>query len=266
LSARAGVITRDEFLIEISKAIGELQSTPGRLVTPVEQASMDAWIRYYRPDENSPNASISYYTKGAIIGLLLDLELRRITAGTRSLDDVMRAAWQRYSGAHGYTSDEFRALVSQVAGHDMSAWLSRALDTTEELDYSVAAWLGLRVRTEVGTTRPWIGLALGATLRNDAGRLVVAQVHRGTPAEQAGVNVDDEILAIGGYRVLPEQWDARLETWKPGETVPLLVAHREQLRTLQVTFASEPARGWILEPDPGADSAQQARLSAWLKP
>jgi len=266
LSARAGVITRDEFLIEISKAIGELQSTPGRLVTPVEQASMDAWIRYYRPDENSPNASISYYTKGAIIGLLLDLELRRITAGTRSLDDVMRAAWQRYSGAHGYTSDEFRALVSQVAGHDMSAWLSRALDTTEELDYSVAAWLGLRVRTEVGTTRPWIGLALGATLRNDAGRLVVAQVHRGTPAEQAGVNVDDEILAIGGYRVLPEQWDARLETWKPGETVPLLVAHREQLRTLQVTFASEPPRGWILEPDPGADSAQQARLSAWLKP
>ena len=173
-------------------------------MTPVEQASVDAWIRYYRPDENSPNVSISYYTKGAVIGLLLDAEIRRVTKDQRSLDDVMRAAWQRYSGARGYTSEEFRAVISDVAGRDMSSWLLRALETTGELDYSSLSWLGLRVRAETPPARAWLGLSLGATLRNDAGRLVVAQVHRGTPAEKAGVNVDDEILAIGGYRVRPE--------------------------------------------------------------
>src|SRR5262249_49330474 len=232
-----------------------------------EQASADAWIRYYRPDENSPNVSISYYTKGGVIGILLDAEIRRDTNGTRSLDDVMRLALQRYSGAHGYTSDEFRSVISQVAGHDMSSWLTRALETTEELDYSSLAWLGLRVRTETPQPpRPWLGLSLGGTLRIDAGRLVVAQVRRGTPAEKAGVNVEDEILAIGGYRVWPEQWEARLAAWKPGDTVPLLVAHREQIRTLDVTFGEEPAGGLKLEPDPGAGPAAQARLAAWLKP
>jgi predicted metalloprotease with PDZ domain len=266
LSARANVITRDECLAEFGTSIAELQSTPGRLVTPVEQASADAWIRYYRPDENSPNVSISYYTKGAVIGLLLDIEIRRLTNDTRSLDDVMRLAWQRYSGPRGYTSEELRALVSQVAGRDLSSWLARALDSTEELDYTSLSWLGLRLRTETQPAKPWVGLAIGTTLRNDSGRLVVAQVRRGTPAEKAGVNVEDEILAIGGYRVRPEQWEARLATWKPGDTVPLLVAHREQIRTLDLTFAEEPAGGWKLEPDPGAGPAAQTRLSVWLGP
>ena len=265
LSARAGVIARDECLGEMGTAIAELQSTPGRLVTPVEQASADAWIRYYRPDENSPNVSISYYTKGAVIGMLLDAEIRRLTNDARSLDDVMRLAWQRYSGARGYTSEEFRAVISEVAGRDLSSWLARALDGTEELDYSSLSWLGLRVRTETPQPpRPWLGLAMAGTLRNDGGRLVVSQVRRGTPAEKAGVNVEDEILAIGGYRVRPEQWDARLAAWKPGDTVPLLVAHREQVKTLDVTFVAEPPAGWRLEADPGAGSAAQTRLAMWL--
>ena len=121
LAARAGVITRDEYLNELGNLIAELQSTPGRLSMPVEDASFDAWIRYYRPDENSPNVAISYYTKGAVVGFLLDIEIRRATHNARSLDDVMRLAWQRYSGTRGFTPDEFRALVSEVAGRDLSA-------------------------------------------------------------------------------------------------------------------------------------------------
>lgn len=78
------------------------------------------------------------------------------------------------------------------------------------------------------------------------------------------MNVEDEILAIGGYRVRPEQWDARLAAWKPGDTVPLLVAHREQVKTLDVTFAEEPPAGWRLEADPGAGPAAQTRLAVWL--
>ena len=131
LAVRAGVITPEEYLVALSETIASLQTTPGRLSQSVEEASFDAWIRYYRQDENTPNTTISYYTKGAVIGFLLDLEIRKATNNSRSLDDLMTEAYARYSGAKGYTSAEFRALASEVAGVDLSAWLRTALDTTD---------------------------------------------------------------------------------------------------------------------------------------
>src|SRR6185503_4804058 len=95
LALRAGLMTREEFLASLSSTIAEVQTTPGRFIQSAELASYDAWIRYYRPDENSPNVSISYYSKGAVVGFLLDIEIRRATNGGKSLDDVMRLAWQR---------------------------------------------------------------------------------------------------------------------------------------------------------------------------
>ena len=270
LAARAGVISRDEYLGELGNLVAELQSTPGRLSTSVEDASFDAWIRYYRPDENSPNVSISYYTKGAVVGFLLDLEIRRTTNGGKSLDDVMRLAWQRYSGLRGFTPDEFRALASEVAGQDLSAWLHQALSATTELDYSNVSWLGLRIPNDSPSTpRAWLGLTLtGATptLKNDGGRLVVAQVRRGSPAYDAGVNVDDEILAIDDYRVRPEGWEARLDAYRPGDRVRLLVARRERIAPIDAAFAPEPARVTRIEPDQAADAASRERLATWLKP
>ena len=269
VAVRAGVMSPEEVLGSLSETIGNLQTTPGRLVQSVEEASFDAWVRYYRPDENTPNSTISYYTKGAVVGFLLDLEIRRATNNSRSLDDLMKQAYARYSGAKGYTSTEFRALASEVAGIDLSAWFRTALDTTDELSYDDLGWLGLRFRPEPPSTRPWVGLTTltpGATLRNDGGRLVVLHVRRGTPVFDAGVNAEDEILAIGGYRVRPDQWEARLEAFKPGEKVALLVARRERLVTLEVTPATEPPRAWRLEPDPAASDAAKARLAGWLKP
>src|SRR3954470_14779416 len=99
-------------------------------------ASYDAWIKYYRPDENSANASISYYTKGAVIGFLLDAKLRRATRDAKSLDDVMRLMYQRFSGAKGFSPEDLRAAVVDVAGSggaELRTWLALALDSTEEL-------------------------------------------------------------------------------------------------------------------------------------
>lgn len=267
LAARAGVITEDEYLAELNSLIADLQSTPGRFAQPVTEASFDAWIRYYRQDENTPNTTISYYTKGAVIGLLLDLEIRRASNDAASLDDVMRAAYGRYSGETGFTSEQFRSLVSEAAGHDLSGWLHRALDTTQELDYAPLAHVGLRVREDAAgaADRAWLGLQLSwpATLKDDGGRLVVTQVRRGTPAWKAGVNVDDEIIALGGYRVRPDQWEARLAAFRPGERVELLVARRERLLTLDITPEREPAR-LRLELDPTAPEAAHRRRGTWL--
>src|SRR5262249_15486629 len=129
--------------------IGRLQATPGRLVTPLESASFDAWIKLYRPDENSANTSISYYTKGAVVRFLLDARTRKATSGAKSLDDVMRLAYARYSGDRGYSPAEFRAVAQEVAGTDLSAFFHTALETTDELDYSEALdWFGLRFKDD----------------------------------------------------------------------------------------------------------------------
>jgi predicted metalloprotease with PDZ domain len=249
LVQRAGLSTREEYLEGLSNQIEALQTTPGRLVQSAEAASFDAWIRQYRPDENSPNVSISYYTKGAVIAFLLDAKIRKVTSGAKTLDDVMRGAYEKYSGARGFTPEEFRQVAEQVSGVNLQRFWETAVEGTTELDYSEALDVfGLRFKA-VDPPKPdkpaksW----LGASTRNDDGRLVVSQVRRGTTGYEAGLNVDDEILAIDGYRVRADRLDARLEQYRPGDKVTILVARREQLMKLELTLAAEPPKSWRLE-------------------
>jgi predicted metalloprotease with PDZ domain len=152
-----------------------------------------------------------------------------------------------------------------VAGIDLHPWFVSVLETTEELDYTEAlGWFGLRFKPETtsNATAGWLGLET----KVDSGRLLVTQVRRETPGWRDGFNVDDEILAIDGYRVRPEQWAMRLASYRPGDRVAILVARRERLRTLDVTCAAEPPQRWQLEVDPAANTVQQERFRAWLAP
>lgn len=263
---RAGLRSTDSLLRDLGQQIRMLQSQPGRLVQPLESSSYDAWIKLYRPDENSPNTSISYYTKGALAGWLLDAKIRKLTNAQKSLDDVMRLAYARYSGRRGYTPEEFRQTAAEVANSDLSAWFEKVLDTTAELDYSEALdYLGLRFKAD--TPRPGGGprVNTGLTLRADNGRLIVSQVRRGTPGYDSGINVNDEILAINDYRVRAEQWASRLESYKPGNTVSVLVARRDQLMRLDLKLEPDRAPGWQLELRSDATPDQKASLKAWLR-
>jgi predicted metalloprotease with PDZ domain len=261
LVRRAGISTRDEYFEELSAQIEAVQTTPGRLVTPVGLASYDTWIKQYRPDENTANTTVNYYPKGAVIAFLLDAKIRKATNDAKSLDDAMRLAYSRYSGEKGYTLDQFYQTMSEVAGVDLKPWFTRVVDTTEELDYSEALdWFGLRFRpVDTKAQRAW----LGANTRVDAGRLVVSQVRRSTPAFDTGLNVDDELLAIDDLRVRPEGIVARLEQYKPGEKVSLLVARRDKIIRLEATLGVEPGRAWRVEPLPTASDAQKQRLASW---
>ncbi len=264
---RAGLSTRDEYLEALSNAIEALQTTPGRLVQSAEMASFDAWIKYYRPDENSPNTSISYYTKGTVIAFLLDAKIRKATNGGKSLDEVMRTEYQKFSGPKGYTPDEFRAVAEQVAGMSLKSFWDSAVEGTSELDYTEALdTYGLRFKPAPppAPDRPakaWLGIST----RSDNGRLVVTQVQRGSPADVAGINVDDEILAIDDFRVQADRLDDRLSQYKPGDRVSVLVARREQLLRVAVPFGVEPVKGWRLEVNPNATETQRRLLDAWLR-
>ena len=262
LPRRAAISTKGEFLDALSDSIETVQTTPGRLVTPVNMASFDTWIKQYRPDENTANTTVNYYPKGLVIAFLLDAKIRKSSNGTRALDDGMRWTLQRYSGERGFTPEQFYQVMSEAAGADLRGWFARAAESTEELDYTEALdYFGLRFRpVDMRNARATIG----AGTRNDAGRLVITSVRRGTPAIAAGLNVDDEILAIDDVRVRSDGLEARMDQYKPGDKVSVLVARRDRLAKFDVTLGPEPGRSWRLETLANATNEQKARLSAWI--
>jgi predicted metalloprotease with PDZ domain len=297
LIARAGLMRRDEYLKRLSKQIDALETSPGRLVQPLSAASFDAWIKYYRKDENFANSGVSYYTKGAVVGFLLDAEIRHATGGTKSLDDAMRLAYQRYSGERGYTPAELRKTLEEVAGTDLGPFWTQAVDSAADLDYQRALdWFGLRfgeyrdekdekeggprgagaaaaISTAAGPVKDAAEEApkepagdLGIDTEVEKGRLVVTVVRRGTAGYQAGINAGDEILAIDDYRVPPEGFKERLKAYRPGDQATFLVARRERLTRLPVIFGEKPPRKWKLEPDPKATPEQKQHLADWLRP
>jgi predicted metalloprotease with PDZ domain len=153
-------------------------------------------------------------------------------------------------------------VAEQVAGTSLKTFWDMYVDGTAELDFSEATkTFGLKFRT---TGAPSTRAYLGANTRNDAGRLVITQVRRGTPAYEAGLNVDDEILAIDDFRVRADRLAARLDQYKPGDKVTLLVARREQLNRYPLVLSAEPPRQWRLEIEGNAQETQQKQRERWL--
>ncbi len=262
LVKRAGLSTLQQYVDGLSDQIEAVQTRPGRLVTPVDMASFDTWIKQYRPHENTPNVTIDYYPKGAVIAFLLDAKIRKATGGSKSLDDGMRLALERYSGDKGFTPEQFYQVMSEVAGVDLTPFFHTTAETTEDLDYAEALnYFGLRFRpVDTRGARAFIG----AITRVDNGRLLVSGVRRGTPAFDAGLNVDDEILAVDDVRVRADGLAARLDVYRPGDTVELLVARRDRLTRLEVTLGADPGRPWRLEWLSEATEEQKQRARAWL--
>jgi predicted metalloprotease with PDZ domain len=155
LMERAGLRTRDEYLASLSSLIGGLQNAPGRLLQSLEQSSLEVWNNS-NSGVNPSASTVSYYNKGQVLGLLLDARIRRLTEGRRSFDDVMRLAYERYSGSRGFASDQFRATAGQVAGTDLGEWFRTSVSTTQELDYDeLLNWYGLRFTTSDGSPGQW---------------------------------------------------------------------------------------------------------------
>jgi predicted metalloprotease with PDZ domain len=141
---RAGLRTPEDLLSSLSRQIGRLQASPGRLKQTVEQSSAEVWTNSLSGINARPD-TVSYYVKGQVIAFLLDARIRRASGGARSLDDLMRLAYRRHGGDRGFTGDELRRAAEEVAGADLEGWFQRALASTEELDYAEALdWFGLR--------------------------------------------------------------------------------------------------------------------------
>lgn len=151
--ARAGLRSSQDVLSSLSGQIESLQKQPGRLLQTVEQSSEEVWANSLS-GINPSESTVSYYVKGHVLGFLLDVRIRRVTNGARSLDDVMRLAYGRFAQGRGFTAREFQATAEEVAGTELSSWFRQAVASTEELDYTEAlAWFGLRFAPADGTVR-----------------------------------------------------------------------------------------------------------------
>jgi predicted metalloprotease with PDZ domain len=145
----------------------------------------------------------------------------------------------------------------------MKRWLTQALETTDELDYTEALdWLGLRMAPASERPRAW----LGVTTQSDNQRTIVVEVRRGSPAELAGISLSDEIMSLNGVQVAPGEIAERIDQFAPGTAISIAISRRDVLRSVEVTLAADPGHSWSLNVSPGATTEQSRHLAAWLAP
>jgi len=268
---RSGVIDEASWLELAGRTITAVLRTPGRRLQSVADASFDAWIKYYRQDENTPNANVSYYAKGALVALALDLTLR---AHGSSLDALMRALWQRHgrTGA-GVPEDGLRRLAAEAAGRDLGAFFDAYVDGTDELPLEAL----LRDQGVTLSLRPAQGpkdrggkrgngeaprCSLGMTVTGD---LKVQYAFSGGAAEFAGLAAGDALVALDGVRASADRLDALARDGRPGDRVAVHAFRRDEL--FEATLVLAPAAmdtAWLAV-DEAAGGEAAARRNAWLR-
>lgn len=271
---RAGLMDDEAYLAALSKTAKNVAETPGEEIQSLARSSFDAWIEFYRRDAETRNQGISYYRKGALVGLALDAAIRAATRDRKSLDDVMRKAWSAYSGERGYEDAAFFSIIEEVGGEKIRAQAEAWVHTPERLALEPALrQLGLRFSD---TAKPpksddpivqakWAGRRsdLGWKGHGDGGRWTVDEVLRGGPAWQAGIFPDDEILALDGDRVPPEGPASLLRRHEPESVVEVLMARRGRIGARSVRIGVRPSATEIAF-DPEASPQIEKRRSAWL--
>ena len=273
ITQRAGFVTPDNFLAALSNGITRVENTPGNVVQSAAAASFDAWIKYYRPNENSLNTSISYYDKGEVIGMMLDLMVINATQGQKSLDDVMRYLYAEYylRQKRGFTDEEYQDAVAKVAGQRFDDFFRRYVYGTETLPYDTAlGYAGLHLATTpagapapLGANLSGTGVSLSPAGTPSNGRYVVTSLVRDGSAWQGGLNVNDEILTLDGSRA-PEDLNKALAGRAPNSVVKLGVVRDGQIRELTFPLLAGTARRYRIEPLPTPSAAQQKVLAKWL--
>ncbi len=268
---RAGVLPPARYVELLARSVTSVLRTPGRTRQSVADASFDAWIKYYRQDENTPNSGVSYYVKGSLVGLALDLTLRRHGS---SLDALMQALWQRYGAPGiGVPEDAIAALASELAGTSLAEFFARHVDGTEDpplaglladvgIDWVARAPQGSTDRGgKSGDAAKTQKASLGATWKSD---LQLAHVLRDGAAARAGASAGDVVVAVDGVKASGERLEQLQRTGHAGQAVAFTVFRRERLMTLTVTLDAANEDTVVLALAADASAPALAARRAWL--
>lgn len=258
---RSGLIDEERYLAGLARTINQVAATPGRAVQSVAAASFDAWTKYYRPDENTPNATVSYYTKGALVALALDLTLRTRSAGKASLDGVMRRLWHRFgNGAPGLRESDILAALREESGlAGIGRTLRDAVHGTGDLPLArLLGEIGLAL-AESAPAKPGLGLQL-----ESSGEPKLKQVFADGAAMQAGLAGGDVLVAIDGLRVTAANLELLLARYRPGEAMNVHAFRRDELRSFAVTMPEDGAPRWQITAAPRARREHVSLRNQWL--
>lgn len=277
---RCGLITPEVYLELLGQMATRVWRTSGRFKQSLAESSFDAWIKLYKQDDNAPNAIISYYTKGALVALALDLLIRRDTRSARSLDDVMRVLWQRY-GERGVGVPEggVEAVATEVSSLDLHAFFDQALRGTTELPLAeLLAQFGVSMELRPAESASDLGgrrakgkieflsrrPVLGVRLVEGGGEAKLQYVSDGGAAQQAGLAAGDVLVAIEGLRVTHANLEQLLSAHAVGERVRVHAFRRDELMEFAVTLQAPPADTCVFTLMDPVEGAVRAQRAAWL--
>lgn len=265
LPLRSGVYNARTCLDNLGKDITRYWNTPGRKVQPLAESSFDAWIKLYRRDANSDNNQISYYLKGELVSLLLDLLIRTKHNNQRSLDDVLRKLWKQFGKPEiGYTNEQLQSVLESVAETDLTEFLDTCLHTTEELP--LAEYLqpfGLQITSnheEEENPAPYLGMRVA----DENGTTKIKFVDAESPAGLAGIDAGDELLALDGIRVNSEQLSDRVKDYQAGDEITLTIFHEDELISHTIVLASPQPSSYKITSLEEPSEEQKELLFGWL--
>ena len=261
---RAGLITREDVFEAARSNIANYENIPGHRFQSAAEASFDTWLHSFGRGDNAANTTISYYDKGAALGMLLDFKIRAETQNRRSLDDVMRALYQEYykEKKRGFTDCEFRALCERIAGCPLAEIFEVYVSTTKDIDYArYLAYAGLAIDIQ---PKEAAGAYLGVSTREREGKLIISGVVWDSPAMHAGFSAEDEIIAIDGIRVNARTMDEALRQKKPADKIRILISRRDAVREIEVILGKRQDRRFAIKPVADRTPLQSEILRSWL--
>ena len=245
---RAGLLSAPAYLAIVGETIAKVQRGKGNLRQSVAESSFYAWTKYYKQDENSPNAIVSYYAKGGLIALCIDLKLRLASQQQCTLAMVMAAFWQQFGRQQVGTEDSsfIRFLRDQYGYHDIAEFVERSVNTTEPLPLQqLLQHFGIALAYAAGSddngfsgkaVTNSLPVGLGAKYKATPSGLELTQVYEDEAAAQAGLSANDRIIAIDYLQVTDSTVRELLERFQPGQQVVLHAFHRDELREHQLTW------------------------------
>jgi len=266
----SGLIDAKEYLKYLSVEFTNFLKRPGRHHQTLADSSFDAWVKFNHGTEKTANTEISFYNKGSLVGLLLDLQIRFESQGAHNLFDVFKAlfAASEQDDYKGLTEADFVKVVQEVTNVDVQLLIRNWVHTTQDLHFpALLKTVGLELEADnepdKERTRPksW----LGVTTKVQAGKLLVATVNAEGPAWSAGLAPGDELIAYDGARIRSSDFSSRVADMPVGHSVNLTIARHERLRKIEVTLLEKPAQKWKLSQLEDASDAQKAAFAGWLE-
>ena len=266
LLRRAGLLSTEQYLARLAQVITRVHRGSGRRRQTLLASSYDAWTRFYKQDENAPNAIVSYYAKGALVALALDLTIREGTDGRQSLDDLMRALWARHRNDVGVEEDGIERLAAEITGLDLTGLFDTALRSTRDLDLGpLLARHGIELSWAPARSGSGYVPQLAAVLAANGDLTRVARVSDGGPARRAGIAPGDRVIAVDGIHLRGDALAARIARLPLAKPVTFHVLRDDRLLAIPVELRAAPADEAALHADADADIEAARRRTAWLE-